>query len=240
MWLALDTATERASVALGEPGAGSTALEENLVGARRHAAALLPIVQDLLRRTGSTLDDLRGIVVSDGPGSFTGLRVGASVAKALVHARRLPLWTAPSLLVRAAGIARPNALILSVANALRGEVYAAAYHFAPQSIRTELIPSVRRPEDIVTAGFQPDIVIGEAPAQVLAILEQWVGKPVVGPPDGAPHAARLLDLVGRPGGAREIEAVREWEPVYGRPAEAQARWESVHGRPLPDSVGSPG
>jgi tRNA threonylcarbamoyladenosine biosynthesis protein TsaB len=239
MWLALDTATERASIALGEPGSGSTALEENLVGARRHAAALLPMVQELLRRSSATLDDLRGIVLSNGPGSFTGLRVGASVAKALVHARRLPLWTAPSLLVRAAGVGRAGALVLSVANALRGEVYAAAYRFAPEEIRTELIPSVRRPEDLASGGLVPDIVVGEAPAQVLAILEHWVGRPVIGPPEGSPRASRLLDLVGRPGGARPVEAAREWEPVYGRPAEAQARWESVHGRPLPDSVGSP-
>jgi tRNA threonylcarbamoyladenosine biosynthesis protein TsaB len=238
MWLALETATERASVALGEPGAGMTALEENLPGARRHAAALLPIIQDLLRRAASTLMDLRGIVVSDGPGSFTGLRVGASVAKALASSRRLPLWTAPSLLVRAAGVARPGALVLAVTNALRGEVYAAAYRFAPDGIRTELTPSVRRPEDIVALGLRPDIIVGEAPPPVLAILEKWGGRSIVGVPEGCPQAGRLLDLVGRPGGAREIEAIRDWEPTYGRPAEAQARWESVHGRPLPDSVGS--
>jgi tRNA threonylcarbamoyladenosine biosynthesis protein TsaB len=240
MWLALDTAGDQASVALGEPGSATTALEDNLVGARRHAAALLPMVQSLLAQSGCTLDRLEGLALSDGPGSFTGLRVGASVAKALVHARGLPLWTAPSLLVRAAGVARPNALILAVANALRGEVYAAAYRFTSEGIRTELIPSVRRPTDIVAFGFQPDIVVGEASSQVLGVLEQWVGSQVVGPPAGAPHAARLLDLIGRPGGARAVDAVREWEPIYGRPAEAQARWESAHGRPLPDSVGSPG
>jgi tRNA threonylcarbamoyladenosine biosynthesis protein TsaB len=240
MWLALDTATERASVAIGKPGAGSSAVEDNLVGARRHAAGLLPMVQDLLHRTASTLDDLVGIVLSDGPGSFTGLRVGAAVAKALVHARRLPLWTAPSLLVRAVGVAQPDALVLSIANALRGEVYAAAYRFESDAIRTELIPSVRRPESLIAANLRPDIVVGDAPAQVLTQLEHWVGSPVIRPPEGAPRAARLLDLIGRPGGARPVDAVREWEPVYGRPAEAQARWESAHGRPLPDSVGSPG
>jgi tRNA threonylcarbamoyladenosine biosynthesis protein TsaB len=240
MWLALDTATERASVALGVPGDGAAPLEETIGGARRHAAALLPTIQALLRRAGASLDDLRGIVLSDGPGSFTGLRVGASVAKALVHARALPLWTAPSLLVRAAGVARDNALVISVANALRGEVYAAAYRFLPGAIQTELIPSVRRPEDLVNSGIRPDTVVGEAAAEVLAILERWAGRAVIVPPEGSPRASRLLQLVGRPGGAREVEAVREWEPVYGRPAEAQARWESAHGRPLPDSVGSPG
>jgi tRNA threonylcarbamoyladenosine biosynthesis protein TsaB len=240
MWLALDTASDRASVALGEPGSGRAAVEENLSGARRHAAALLPIIQGLLERSGSTLETLEGVVLSDGPGSFTGLRVGASVAKALVHTRRIPLWTAPSLLVRAAQVARPDALILALANALRGEIYAAAYRFDSDGIRTELVPLVRRPEDIVSWGLQPDILVGEAAAQVVEALERWSGKPVIGPPEGSPHAARLLDLVGLRGGAREVHAVWEWEPVYGRPAEAQARWESVHGRPLPDSVGSPG
>jgi tRNA threonylcarbamoyladenosine biosynthesis protein TsaB len=240
MWLALDTATERASVAIGKPGAGSSAVEGSLIGARRHAAGLLPLVQDLLRRAASTLDDLVGIVLSDGPGSFTGLRVGASLAKALVHARRLPLWTAPSLLVRAAGVAQPDALVLSVANALRGEVYAAAYRFESDGIRTELIPSVQRPESLIAAALRPDIVVGDAPAQVLIQLEHWAGTPAIRPPESSPRAAQLLDLIGRPGGARPVVAVREWEPEYGRPAEAQARWESAHGRPLPDSVGSPG
>jgi tRNA threonylcarbamoyladenosine biosynthesis protein TsaB len=238
MWLALDTATERASVALGVPG--GTPLEETIGGARRHAAGLLPTVERLLQRAGASLDDLGGIVLSDGPGSFTGLRVGASVAKALAQTRKLPLWTAPSLLVRAAGASLGEVLVLSIANALRGEVYAAGYRFLADGIQTELAPSVRRPEDLVASGLQPAIIIGDAPTDVLAILERWVGRPVIGPPDGFPRAALLLDLVGRNGGAREVEAIRDWEPVYGRPAEAQARWERVHGRPLPDSVGSPG
>jgi tRNA threonylcarbamoyladenosine biosynthesis protein TsaB len=238
MFLALDTATDQASLALGVPGGAP--LEESIGGARRHAAALLPAVQKLLQRAGASLDDLRGIALSDGPGSFTGLRVGAAVAKALVQARSLPLWTAPSLLVRAAGVARGDELVLAIANALRGEVYAAAYRFLPERIQTELIPSVHRPDELVSGALQPATIVGEAPPEIVAILESWAGKQVIGPPEGSPRAARLLDLIGRRGGAGEVEAVREWEPVYGRPAEAQARWESAHGRPLPDSVGSPG
>jgi tRNA A37 threonylcarbamoyladenosine modification protein TsaB len=127
-----------------------------------------------------------------------------------------------------------------VAGALRGEVYAAAYRFLADRIHTELGPSVRRPDQLVQGGFIPGVVVGEAPAGIIAVLEGWVGRPVIGPPDGSPHAGRLLGLVGRAGGARRVDLVSEWEPVYGRPAEAQARWEMAHGRPLPDSVGSPG
>ncbi|MEO8090910.1 MAG: tRNA (adenosine(37)-N6)-threonylcarbamoyltransferase complex dimerization subunit type 1 TsaB [Gemmatimonadales bacterium] len=238
MLLAIETATDSVSVALGLPGADP--LEENVAGARRHAAALLPMIQTLLRRAGASLDDVTGIVLSDGPGSFTGLRVGASVAKALVHARDIPLWVAPSLLVRAAGVAREDAVVLAISGALRGEVYAAAYRFLPDRVHTELAPSVRHPDELVRGGLVPGIVVGEAPGDIIAVLEAWSGRPVIGPPDGSPHAGRLLGLVGRSGGARRIEAVAGWEPVYGRPAEAQARWEMVHGRPLPDSVGSPG
>jgi tRNA threonylcarbamoyladenosine biosynthesis protein TsaB len=238
MLLAIDTATDRASVALGQPGSQDP-LEENLLGARRHAAALVPMVAGLLRRAGASLDDVRGIVLSDGPGSFTGLRVGAAMAKALVHARQLPLWIAPSLLVRAVGVAQENYLILAVSGALRGEVYAAAYRFVGEGIGVELAPSVRAPDELMGSA-KPDIVVGDAPEEILSRLESWTGRSVVRPPVGSPHAARLLRLVGRSGGARLVESVSDWEPVYGRPAEAQARWEMEHGRPLPDSVGSPG
>jgi tRNA threonylcarbamoyladenosine biosynthesis protein TsaB len=235
MWLAIDTATDRASVALGNPG--GVPLEEDITGARRQAAALLPAIDALLLRAGASLDDLEGIALSDGPGSFTGLRVGASVAKALAHARGLPLWTAPSLMVRAAGVARTDGLVLSIANALRGEVYAAAYRFFPDRIETELQPGVQRPHELRSSGLMPDIMVGEAPAEIIAILEGWAGA-AVGPPQGFPRAAELLALIGRTGGARPVEAPSTWEPVYGRPAEAQARWEMAHGRPLSDSVGS--
>ena len=236
MFLALDTASERASLALGVPGA--TSLEQSIEGPRRHAAGILPAVQSLLQRAGATLNDLDGIALSDGPGSFTGLRVGAAVAKALAHTRSLPLWTAPSLLVRAAGVAQGTELVLAIANALRGDVYSAAYRFLPEGIQAELIPSVRHPDELVTSSLCPGAIVGEAPAEIVAILERWAGMQVIGPPRCFPRAARLLDLIGQRGGAREVKTVREWEPVYGRPAEAQARWESAHGRPLSDSLGS--
>jgi tRNA threonylcarbamoyladenosine biosynthesis protein TsaB len=238
MLLALETATDRASVALGTSPAD--ARERELGGARRHAAGLLPMIDALLRESGATLDDVTALALSDGPGSFTGLRVGAAVAKALVQARGLPLWIAPSLMLRASGVSRPGATVLTLADALRGEVYAAAYRFEDATVHMVLAPSVYRPGNLVGSGLRPDILVGEAPAEAARALERWAGTSLIAPPAGAPRARQLLGLVGRRGGAVRIEAVRDWEPVYGRPAEAQARWETAHGRPLPDSIGSPG
>ena len=97
MWLAIDTATDQASVALGLPG--QLLARETIAGARKHAAALLPAIESCLTRLGAGYGEIEGVVLADGPGSFTGLRVGASVAKALIRARPMPLWVAPSLLV---------------------------------------------------------------------------------------------------------------------------------------------
>jgi tRNA threonylcarbamoyladenosine biosynthesis protein TsaB len=238
MLLAIETATDRASVAIGTGAAD--AVEREIVGARRHAAELLPAIESLLLDAGIGLDDVSGLAVSDGPGSFTGLRVGAAVAKALARARNLPLWTAPSLLVRASGIARPGQSVLAVANALRGEIYAAAYRFEAHAIYQLLAPSVYRPEDLVAPGRSAEHLVGEVPPALGEALESSLGLRLVGPPEGAPHARALLGLVNRPGGARRVAAVDGWEPVYGRPAEAQARWETAHGRPLPNSTGRPG
>jgi tRNA threonylcarbamoyladenosine biosynthesis protein TsaB len=215
-------------------------VEREIVGSRRHAAELLPAIEGLLAEAGVTLFAVTGLVVSDGPGSFTGLRVGASVAKALAHARGLPLWTAPSLLVRAAGVAGVGETVLAVSNALRGDVYAAAYRFDAAAIRELLAPSVYHPEELVARGLAVSRLVGDLPSALARTLEAAVGRALLTSPEGAPRARMLLGLVERAGGATRVEQVEGWEPVYGRPAEAQARWEMAHGHRLPDSIGSPG
>jgi tRNA threonylcarbamoyladenosine biosynthesis protein TsaB len=238
MLLAIETATDRASVAIGTSEAG--AVEREIVGARRHAAELLPAIERLLSDAGIGLGGVTGLALSDGPGSFTGLRVGAAVAKALARARDLPLWTAPSLRVRASGVARPGDTVLAVANALRDELYAAAYRFDDAKIQELLAPSVYRPEDLMARGLVADHLVGDVPPLLGAALESSFGRTLVASPEGAPRARALIGLVNRAGGAQRVAAVEGWEPVYGRPAEAQARWETAHGRPLPDSIGRPG
>src|SRR5262249_55424120 len=143
-----------------------------------------------------------------------------------------------SLLVRAAGVGSEDSTILAVSDALRGELYAAAYRFVGDGILTELAPTVSRPEEIERRLPRSTLVVGDVPATARLSLEQWSGRPVWTSPAGAPKAPPLLGLVGRPGGAREVADPAGWEPEYGRPAEAQARWEMAHGRSLPNSAGS--
>lgn len=224
MWLALDTATDRATLAVGMPG--RILAHETIVGARNHAAALLPALAACLTRAELGREQIEGIALADGPGSFTGLRVSAALVKALVRVRRVPFWTAPSLLVCAA--ARPeNGVVLSVSNALRGELFAAAYAFHPGRVETVLAPTVITPKDLTLKVPKPARIVGPA-APTLGAEPTW------------PDAADLLGLIGLAGGVRAVEDVSRWEPEYGRPAEAQAQWEKTHGRPLADPARSPG
>ncbi|HEU4526054.1 MAG TPA: hypothetical protein VFR62_13585, partial [Gemmatimonadales bacterium] len=139
---------------------------------------------------------------------------------------------------RAVGVAgQARALVLAVSDALRGEVYAGAFRFGSRAVVTELEPGVRRPDALVALGLRPDVLVGEAPADVREVLERATGRTMIGPPEGAPGATALIALAAMEGGTREVVDPSEWEPFYGRPAEAQARWEITHGRPLPDPAG---
>ncbi|HEX5634020.1 MAG TPA: tRNA (adenosine(37)-N6)-threonylcarbamoyltransferase complex dimerization subunit type 1 TsaB, partial [Gemmatimonadales bacterium] len=159
--LALDTATDRLSVALGTSAAD--AVEVHVDGARRHAAAILPSLDRLLGERGILLADVTDVVVADGPGSFTGLRVGAAVAKALAAPRGVTLGAAPALAARAAAAGRPGETVVSVLDALRGEVYAAAYRVTAAGIEPVLAAAARTPAALRAALAAPDVVVGEAP-----------------------------------------------------------------------------
>ncbi len=235
MRLAIDTATSRLSVALGR--AAADADHEEVDGARQHAAALLPAIDRLLVRSGVTRAAITSVVVADGPGSFTGLRVGAAVGKALVVAGGVEFWTVPSLLTRAYAGAGPGRITVGVSDALRGQCYAGAWLWLAGGIETILPPEARTPAGLRAALPRPDAVIGELPAATAALLADW-----------APHldlvhhvdARLMLDLVDRPGGACRVTEPLAWEPDYGRPAEAQALWEARHGRALPHPSGGSG
>ena len=235
MRLAIDTATTRLSVALGRSSAD--AVHATVDGARQHAAALLPAIDRLLEQVHAARDAITSVVIADGPGSFTGLRVGAAVGKALVVTSGVEFWIVPSLLARAVAGSAPGRITVAVSDALRGQCYAGAWLWLPDGIETILPPEARTPAGLRSALPRPDAVIGELPAAIAAQLTGW-----------APHldlshhvdARLMLDLVGRRGGARRVDDPLAWEPDYGRPAEAQALWEARHGRALPHPSGGGG
>lgn len=122
--LAVDTATEACSVALGNSG---RIVESHIYGPREHMQQLLPMIDDLLDEAGVSLRDLDAIAFGRGPGSFTGLRIGLGVVQGLAFATGLPLIPVSTLATLAQSAVsdalQPGDRILAAIDARMGEVY---------------------------------------------------------------------------------------------------------------------
>lgn len=92
--LAIDTSTERATVALAAHG---EIISEDQTQFKQHAQFLLPMIEQLLKKTRLSFNQLDGIVFGKGPGSFTGIRIACSIAKGLAYAHDLPIYPVSSL-----------------------------------------------------------------------------------------------------------------------------------------------
>lgn len=127
MILAIDTATRWLGLALHD---GTAVLAE--AGWRcqnNHTIELAPAIHRLLQRQNVAVDDLSGIAVAIGPGSYTGLRVGLAVAKGLALANRIPLIGVSTLDVVAAGVSRQPGQLVVAAEAGRTRVCTAVYRW---------------------------------------------------------------------------------------------------------------
>lgn len=135
--LLIDTCTEVCSVALsrGTEVLGQVSTTQH----HAHAAQLVPLVQGLLQEQHVALTDCHAVAVSRGPGSYTGLRVGASTAKGLCYGAGKPLLSVSSLEMLVHGFlskkpAEDYAYIVPMIDARRMEVYTLVYDTATQSM----------------------------------------------------------------------------------------------------------
>ncbi len=212
--------------------------ERHLDGARGHATNIIALIGAACTEAGVTIDAVERIVVADGPGSFTGLRVGASVAKALAWRRSVDWHTAPSLLGRALrNVPVGGGVVLALADALRGELYAGRWELDAEVVRgRDGFPRTLLPRDL-EALLPVDVVVGPVPIALRAEIEGVTGCTVIDDEAAMADARTLIDLIDLAGGTTRVSDIDRWEPVYGRPAEAQAVWERKHGRPLPTAPG---
>lgn len=213
--LALDASTYVASVAVWN---GRSLLGEGTAPMRGAGTEhLLPAVAAVLGNAGVAPSALGRVICGAGPGSFTSLRIAASVAKGIATGAGCPLYAVPSLALGLGGAERPltPGRYFVVLDALRGELYGAAYELlADGTIRELRAAYVLLKSDV--SGIADDLR-----AKVIGL-----GHPL----SFVPHARGALRLVmdGEP-----IRDLASWEPDYGRLAHAQVRWEVTHGRPLP-------
>jgi tRNA threonylcarbamoyladenosine biosynthesis protein TsaB len=215
--LALDASTYRGSVAVLD---GPRILVEASAPMRgKNAELLMPAVLRALQDAGQSLATVQRVVCGAGPGSFTSLRIAASIAKGIAVGRAVPLHAVSSLALIVAGNVsdgpRGVRKYLAALDALRGESYVALFEHEDGFVRAAGEMRLSATDD-------------------LARLAEENDARLVGPEHAAewqPHArgvALLADVIEASGPVD----LAGWEPVYGRMAEAQVKWEATHGRSL--------
>ena len=208
--LALDASAGPASVALFVDG---VLVQERRIDRNGSAELLAPTVADVLRDAGFAPRGVTDIIVGAGPGSFTGLRVAAALAKGLARGAGAALHAVASLpLIAAAHDDVAPGRYIAVLDALRGEWFA-QWVTKHDDARWTVDGAVER--------------IAIATVRVRADADRAI---IVGPPiDIAQQPdARAAMRIGFVTVSRDT-----WEPDYGRLAEAQVQWEATHARALP-------
>ena len=242
--LAIDGSTYEGSVAVlqGSKILAERTLTEDDGGAPRagRGEKLMPAIADCLQAARVPQEGIENIVCGSGPGSFTSLRVAASVAKGLAAGYGVDLYAVSSLALTVTGVQPPlpSGEYLSVLDAMRNEFYAARVtkpHWQvrgdPASINVaEFDPATYFGVHRVEVG--PPTIISRASLDELRIADR--GIKVVGPGqdiDARPHARGVGPIIEwiKQQGPVDLAA---WEPDYGRLAEAQVRWEAAHGKKL--------
>lgn len=217
--VALETGDRLGSVALGEE---ETLLAESLLSVHAtHSETVMPEVDRLLREAGRGRDDIGAVVVGAGPGSFTGVRIAASLAKGLCFGRDRRLLAYSSLLTVAAGTGLSERVVACL-DARRREVYAAAYERVAPSGATRG-PEVTDVETLVQglAGGPTEWTWAGSGADRHRERIEDAGGRVVPPHTGIPRAASLLWLARRHPEAGLVEDPGTWEPEYVRRSSAR-------------------
>lgn len=132
--LNIETATKNCSVSLAENGQTVVCKELSEQG-YSHAEKLHLFIQDVLQEAGIALSQLSAIAVSQGPGSYTGLRIGVSAAKGLSYSLQIPLIAVDTLAALAQQVLENDGFIVPMIDARRMEVYSAIFDFNKQKIR---------------------------------------------------------------------------------------------------------
>jgi len=210
--LAIETSTQYCSVALWRDG--DVDAREARAG-QRHSELLLPMVEALLEQHGLRLKGLDGIAFGEGPGSFTGLRIGCGVTQGLAFGAGLPVVGVSTLLALAEA-ARSGRAVCCL-DARMGEVYHAAYARSDAGWEAVHAPSLCAPVDAppLPAGSWTGCGSGFAVHEA-ALKRRYTGRLSAIMPEVFPHARDIARLAAREFEAGRTVPAERAVPVYIR------------------------
>jgi tRNA threonylcarbamoyladenosine biosynthesis protein TsaB len=219
--LALDTATERSSIALLE--GKEVVAEFRLHSPETHSARLLRSIQFLLGVAGWNLHDLNLVAAGVGPGSFTGIRIGLSTALGMAQTLDIPFVGVSGLDALARKVLLPSGRLGVAVDAKRSQIYYAEYQADRHSPRMVLRPRLWHPADLaIRMAGRPLYIVGDGAGRLLEAMRLGGQKNV---PGYIEMDLYLASSIGRLALVRK----RSWragqglkcDPLYIRPPDAR-------------------
>ena len=221
--LALEASAKSVSVAVTENGTllAQAYQDRGLT----HSVTLMPLLDGMLKTAGLTLDDMDIIAVAQGPGSFTGIRIGVSAAKGLAWAKALPCCGVSTLEAMAYGVTDFEGVVVGAMDARRQQVYNALFRTehgrvtrlcADRAVAMELVA------EELAAMPEPKLIVGDGAVLLYDFLQKaGIGCRLTSPlhrqqsAAGVALAAEHLAAQGLTCSAQELQ------PVYLRLSQAE-------------------
>ena len=214
--LAFDTSNQALSLAILEDE--QVLAQTTLNIKKNHSITLMPAIDFLMNSLDMKPTDLDRIVVAQGPGSYTGLRIAVATAKTLAHTLKIELVGVSSLLALVPE--QVEGLVIPVMDARRNNVYAGFYQ-SGQAVRSEAHLPLAEVLEIAGAADQPVTFVGETAAfaeQIKDALPQAAIQSTL--PDAAAIGRLGLDL--------PAQSIHDFVPNYLKRVEAEENWLKTH------------
>lgn len=184
-----------------------------------HAERLLPMIREVMREAGCRFKDLDALATTEGPGTFTGLRIGVAAARGLAFATGLPVRATTSLHVMAIGAAREleeqcrGRQLAVCVDARNGRIFAQLFG---EGLRVMTPAMIATPKEVIAkSGDRPLICVGSGAAAVAEAARSLRVRATAALDALVPSAADLLAI------APELPVRSPLVPLYLRPPDVQ-------------------
>lgn len=228
--LAIDTSNKTLSVAIVKDE--GTIVEQTVPDTLQHSVKLMPAIQEVLQESQVSMQELTGIIVAKGPGSYTGLRIGVTVAKTLAKTLRIPLKAVSSLQAIVANVVEvvpEGTYVVPFFDARRNNIFTGLYQVKqqfPQLIAQERHISWMEWLQELATYDAPLYFVGQfTDEQKEFVMEQLGEKAVFTTEHDAVVHAGLFAKLAQDAPEEDADV---FVPTYLKLAEAEENWKASH------------
>ncbi|GAA3197036.1 tRNA (adenosine(37)-N6)-threonylcarbamoyltransferase complex dimerization subunit type 1 TsaB [Lentilactobacillus kefiri] len=225
--LAIDTSNKPLSVAVMDND--QLLAQTTLTTHRKHAEFLMPVIEDLVKKSDLAPADLDRVVVADGPGSYTGIRMAVTAAKTIASTLGIELVTVSSLLNLALNVQKDNVLINPIFDGRNQNMFTGLYRWNDGEIETVISDqhiNLEKWLHLIAEYDQQIVIIGDTDSFENDMRSALHSRLVVGQSlEGIPSAAKLGQYGLSQSPVSNVDAV---VPRYLRLTKAEADWKKLH------------